>query len=126
MAADDFYTFSARHRLQQISAERAQWLANLEQAKASADYDIGAQAEQAIANLDAETQNLHALHNRYVASQTPPAPPELTQEEKAAKPIHAMDYGDVYEMSQNSKYGVDPDLFRAGMAEVARRRARGE
>jgi hypothetical protein len=125
MAADDFYTYSAKHRLAQISAERAQWLANLEQAKASSDYEIGAQAEQAIANIDAETRNLHALHNQYVASQTPVQPPEPTQEEIAARPISAMDYSDVWRMSQNSKYGVDENAFRAGMAEVLRRRQQG-
>jgi hypothetical protein len=126
MASDDFYTYSARHRLAQISAERSQWLANLEQAKASADYDGGAQAEQAIANIDAETRNLHALHNQYVASQQAPERVELTQEEKHAKPWDRMDYGDVWEISNTSKHGVDLDAFKAGMQEVARRRARGE
>jgi hypothetical protein len=35
--ADDFHTFSARQRLQQISAARAQSLADLEQCKAKRD-----------------------------------------------------------------------------------------
>ena len=126
MASDDFYTFTARQRLQQINANRAQCLADLEQAKASADYDSAASAVQQIANLEAEKQNLVNLHDQYVRSQTPVAPPELTQEEKHTKPWDRMDYGDVWEMTQNSKYGVDENAFRAGMAEVARRRTRGE
>ena len=56
MASEDFYTFSARQRLQQISAGRAQALADLEVAKASADYDSAGQAVQQIANLDAEAK----------------------------------------------------------------------
>jgi hypothetical protein len=37
-----------------------------------------------------------------------------------------MDWGDVWELSQKSKYGIDEAGFRAGMAEVQRRKARGE
>ena len=126
MASDDFYTFSARQRLQQINANRAQSLADLEVAKSNSDYESAAASVQEIANLEAQRQALVNLHSQYVASQTPPAPVELTPEEKAAKPIAAMDYGDVWEMSATSKYGDSINLFRAGMAEVARRRAKGE
>ena len=126
MASDDFYTFTARQRLQQINANRAQALADLEVCKANSDYESAAQAVQQIADLDSQRANLVALHRQYVESQTPVAPPELSQEEKHAKPIEAMNYGDVYEMANTSKYGVDENAFRAGIAEVARRRARGE
>jgi hypothetical protein len=37
-----------------------------------------------------------------------------------------MDYSDVYQMLKHSKYGVDDAAFRDGIAEVQRRRARGE
>ena len=126
MASDDFYTHSARARLQQINADRAQALAGLEQAKASADYVSAQELVQAIANIDAESRNLLALHQRYVDSQTPPEQPELTQEERHAKPWDKMDYSDTWELSQTSKYGVDENAFRRGMLEVQRRRARGE
>lgn len=126
MASPDFYVFAAQQRVSEIEAQRAQALADLAQYKATADYQSAAGAVQQIANLDAEWQNIANLHSQYVASQTPVEPPELTPEEKAAKPISAMDYGDVWEMSATSKYGVDEDAFRAGMAEVARRRARRE
>jgi hypothetical protein len=124
MASDDFYSYSAKHRLQQINADRAQALANLEQAKAAADYDTASDAVQQIANLDAESRNLHDLHSRYVTSQRAPEAPELTREERFAKPWERMDYGDVWDMVKD--HGADPEAFRQGMAEVARRKARGE
>jgi|SRR5215475_5665024 len=126
MAADDYYTHLARQRVQRLDASAAQARADLEQAKANADYESADVAVQTLADLEAQKRNVIDLHQQYVASQTPPAPVELTQEEKHAKPWDRMDYGDVWEMSQNSKYGVDENAFRAGMAEVARRRARGE
>ena len=130
MASDDFYTFSARQRLQQISAGRAQALADLEVAKASADYDSAGQAVQTIANLDAEAKNVAALHQQYVASQTPPAPVELTPEERAAKPWDRMDWDDALDLARTSQFGKDLDHndpnVQAGYREVARRRARGE
>jgi hypothetical protein len=49
MASDDFYTFSARQRLQQINAGRAQALADLEFAKAASDYDSAGASVQTIA-----------------------------------------------------------------------------
>ncbi len=130
MASDDFYTFSARQRLQQISAGRAQALADLEVAKASADYDSAGQAVQQIANLDAEAKNLAALHEQYVASQTPPAPVELTAEERAAKPWDRMTWDDALDLARTSQFAKDLDHndphVQAGYREVMRRRARGE
>ena len=84
MATDDFYTFSARQRLQQINAGRAQALADLEVAKAQADYDFAGAAVQQIADLEAEASNVVNLHDQYVASQTPPEQPEATAEERFA------------------------------------------
>ena len=126
MASPDFYVYAAQQRMAEIEAQRAQSLADLAQYRATNDYQSAGQAVQEIANLDAQRQALVNLHSQYVESQRVPEPPELTPEEKAAKPISAMDYGDVWEMSATSKYGVDENLFRAGMAEVARRRAKGE
>jgi hypothetical protein len=83
-------------------------------------------AIQSIADLDRQRADLMALYNQYWQSQHPPAPPEPSPEERAAKPLSHMNYGDVYEMLKNSKYGVDDNAFRAGIAEVQRRRARGE
>lgn len=126
MAADDFKTYAARHRLQQLEANRAQCVADLAAAEASADAETAATAVQELANIEAQKQNIVALHQQYVRSQQVPEAPELSQEERHAKPIERMDYADVWEMSQGSRYGVDEHAFRAGMAEVARRRAKGE
>jgi hypothetical protein len=128
--ADDFYSFSARQRLQQISASRAQALADLEQAKASADYESAAASVQQIANLEAERQNLVNLHDQYVRSQTPVAPPEVSAEERHARPADKMTWDDALDLARTSKYGADLDHndpnVQAGYREVAARRARGE
>jgi hypothetical protein len=128
--ADDWYIEAGKARLQEIAAERAQHLANLEAARRDDPYGAGVDAGNAvqqIANLDAEHANLMNLYQRYWNSQHPPAPPEPTPEEVAARPISAMSYADVYNLvKRDSKYGVDDNAFREGMAEVARRRARGE
>ena len=67
--ADDFYTYSARQRFQQINAGRAQALADLEVAKAQADYDFAGAAVQQIADLEAQRQSLVNLHDQYIRSQ---------------------------------------------------------
>jgi hypothetical protein len=126
MAADDYYTHLARQQLQRLDASKAQTLADLATAKANSDYDSAGLAVQELADIEAKRSNLVALHDQYVRSQTSAEPPELTQEEKHARPWDRMNYGDVWEMSQNSKYGCDPEAFKAGMLEVQRRRAKGE
>jgi hypothetical protein len=81
---------------------------------------------QQLANLDPELANLNNLYQRYQQSVNPPAAPPLSDEERAAKPLNRMNYQDVYAMLKHSKYGVDDNAFREGIAEVQRRRARGE
>jgi hypothetical protein len=105
MASDDFYSFSARQRLQQINAGRAQALPDLEAAKANADYDSAGQAVQQIADLDAEARNVAALHEQYVASRRPRNRNSVPSE-RAARPWDKMTWD--------------------GYREVMRRRARGE
>jgi hypothetical protein len=130
MAADDFYTYSARQRLAQIDAAKAQSLANLAQCKATADYENAAIEVQQIANCEAEKANLIALHDQYVASQTPPAQSELSAEERASKPLHRMDWNDALELAKTSKYGKGlswhDQNVQAGYREAVARRARGE
>jgi hypothetical protein len=124
--ANDWYVEKGEERLAQISAARAQCVADLEAAKARYDDDGAVSAIQSIADLDAQRTSLLSLYQQYWNSMNPPAPPEPSPEERAAKPLSRMDYGDVYEMLKHSKYGVDDNAFRAGIAEVQRRRARGE
>ncbi len=126
----DFYGDSAKQRLAIIEAERASALADLAAHKANSDYDSAANSIQTIANLDAERANLANLYNNYVASQQPSRPPELTQEERQAKPWSKMDWSDVVEMTRGSKYAKnikpnDPNMV-AGYYEASRRRGRGE
>ena len=124
--SDDFYLESGKARLQEIAVERADALASLERAKLQSDYDTAGQCVQQLANLDAESANMMNLYQRYQYSQNPPQPAPPTLEERRAKPWEKMDYSDVWEISR-SKYGPpDEAMFRAGMAEAARRRARGE
>jgi hypothetical protein len=126
MADNDWYIEQGRARMQQISAARASAVADLEIAKSHYDDDSATIAIQTIADLDAQRANLSNLYDAYVRSAYPPAPPEPSPEERAAKPLSRMDYSDVYQMLKGSKYGVDDNAFRAGIAEVQRRRARGE
>ena len=129
MAAYDYYTHLARQQLQRLNANRAQTLADLERAKAEADYDSAGMAVEQLADIEAKKQNIVALHDQYVRSQTPVEPPELTPEEKHAKPWDRMNWVDGLEIARTSKYGADIDAndpnVQAGFAEVARRRARG-
>jgi hypothetical protein len=128
--ADDFYAEAGRSRLQDIAVERAEALASLERAKSMGDYATAGSAVQQIANLDAESNNLVGLYNRYIASQTPPPQRVPTLEERRARPISAMDWDDVVEMTRQSKYARDirpddPNMI-AGWYEGQRRSARGE
>jgi hypothetical protein len=130
MSSPDFYQYAAQQRMQQLEAQRAQALADLAVHKASNDYQAAAESVQQIANLEAERNNLVNLHNQYVQFQQVPQPPELTAEEKAAKPWDRMTWDDALDLARNSQYGKDlthdDPHVRAGYAEVARRRARGE
>jgi hypothetical protein len=128
--SDDFYTQSARQRLERINAERAAAQADLAAYRANADYDSAGQAIQQIANLDAEEANLGNLYNRYVASQQPRQPEYFTPEERAARPIEKMGWNDAVELARTSRYGKnirsdDPAMI-AGWHEAQRRRSRGE
>jgi len=130
MAADDYYTHLARQQIQRLNAERAQALANLEAAKATADYDSAGTAVQDLADIEAKKANIVALHQQYVRSQEPVPPPELTPEERFAKPWDRMDWQDGLDLARTSKYGKDlshdDPAVVAGYREVMARRQRGE
>ena len=125
MAADDYYTHLARQQIQRLDASRAQALADLEAAKASNDYESAGEAVQVLADLEAKKANVLALHGRYVDSQTPSAPVELTAEEKAAKPWDKMTWEDGLDLARTSKYGRDLDHSDPNVQVMARRQ-RGE
>jgi hypothetical protein len=123
--ADDFYSRAWQHQMALLDAQKAANLADLQSHRVNGDVEAAGAVELELANTEAARANLVALHNQYIQSQQPP-PPE-SAEVKAAKPIGQMTYADIYEMSAGgSKLGVDPDAFQRGIAEVQRRRARGE
>jgi hypothetical protein len=114
----------------QLEAQRAASLADLAVHRSNRDADSMAASIQELANIDAETRNLGALYQQYVASQNPPQPPEPSPEERQARPIHRMDWQDVTNLARTSKYARDiqpndPNLI-AGWNEAMRRRSRGE
>jgi hypothetical protein len=123
--ADDFYLEVGKQRWAEVSAGRAQAVANLEAAKAAFDEDSAKIAVQEIADYDAALANLSSLYNRHIASQTPP--PEPSREELMARPMERMSHADMYKVLKGStKYGLDDAGYMAGIREVAARRARGE
>jgi hypothetical protein len=70
------------------------------------------------------------LHQQYIQSQQAPVQPELSAEERAAKPLHRMDWNDALELAKTSRYGKnlswnDPNV-QAGYREAMARRRRGE
>jgi hypothetical protein len=120
----DWYIERGQQRLAALRAGRAQCVADLELARRDNDSDATDAAIANLADIDQQEANTISLYNRYVQSQQPPPPPTL--EERRAKPWEKMDYSDVWEMSR-SKYGPpDEAMFRAGIAEAAKRRSRGE
>ena len=130
MASDDFYSFSARQRLQQLDVNRAQALADLAAAKAGNDYDQAGLCVEELAKIEAAKGAIVNLHDQYVRSQHVPEPPQLTDEERHAKPLEKMNWDDSLALARTSQYGKnlshdDPNV-QAGYAEVMRRRQRGE
>jgi hypothetical protein len=121
----DPYLKGAKAQFDSLRAGRAQALAEIEAYRQGGDDALMGEAIQRLADINAAEQNLNALANQYAASQQPP-PPE-SAEQRARKPISEMNYNDVYRMvKEGSRFGVDDDAFRAGIAEVQRRRSRGE
>jgi hypothetical protein len=103
----DFYISAALQRQNELEAERQAALADLAAHKANNDYAAASATVQSLANLQAEATNLKNLCDNYIASQQPRQPERLSDEEKAAKPIHRMNYDDVLDMARTSKYAKD-------------------
>jgi hypothetical protein len=125
----DFYQYSAQRRMQMLGVERQSALADLATYQANGDADSAASTIQQIADIDAQARNLGALHQQYVASQTPQYD-TASQEERDARPWDRMTWDDVVQMTRGSKYGKnirhDDPWMVAGYYEAQRRRGRGE
>ena len=125
----DFYRDSAERRIQQLNANRAANLADLEAHKLNGDHDAAGECIQQLANIDAEKANLVQLYQNYEQSQRPPQKPYETPEQKAAKPWSQMGWDDIVDLTRTSKYARDirPDdqNMIAGWHESQRRKAEG-
>lgn len=125
----DFYTQSAARRAAELDAERSEALADLARAKAEGDTASASYSVQRIADIDAASQNLLALHQRYLTSQNPPAPEPATEAEIVARPWNRMTPDDALSLARKSKYSADLDWndpnVRAGWQEAQRRRRAG-
>jgi hypothetical protein len=73
MASDDYYTHLARTQLERLEAGKAQALADLQAAKANADYESAGAAVQQIADLEVQKANILNLHSQYVRSPAGPS-----------------------------------------------------
>jgi hypothetical protein len=120
---DDDLVEAAQQQFRVINAARMRSQAQLAEYRADRNSD-GIQEElQNIANLDNAASNLTNLARRHAQSQQ--APPPQTDQEWLTKAPERMDYNDVAKMASKSKYGFDDASFRAGIAEVQRRRPWG-
>ena len=130
MSQNDFYLSAAQQRAAELEMEISAAKTDLLTHRHNQDLQAAGESVQRIANLTAEQSNLRGLVEGYVQSQTPRQPEVLTDEERAAKPWHKMDYSDTLALAQTSKYGKSLDWndphMRAGYAEAQRRRSRGE
>jgi hypothetical protein len=97
----DFYTDSARRRLEQIEAERAAARADLAAYRTNSDYDSAAQIIQQLADLDRQAANLHDLWNAHVNANRQPY---VSDEQRAARQPHELDAQDLANMMNGSKY----------------------
>jgi hypothetical protein len=125
----DFYLSAAQQRAAELEMELSAAKTDLLTYRHNSDLQAAGEAVQRIANLTAEQSNLRGLVDGYVASQRPPQPEVLTDEERNARPWSKMTYADVLEMAKTSKYAKDltwnEDMQR-GYNEVRARRSRGE
>ncbi len=99
----DFYVNAAATRANQIEAELAACRADLAAHRANQDTDSAAVSIQQIANLEAERANLNTLYQGYIASQQPPQPEPMSDQERAARPWSKMDYSDVWEQRRRAR-----------------------
>ena len=130
--SNDFYSQAAITRANMIEAEMAAAQADLAAARANNDVESASASVSQIASLRAEEANLTQLYNDYVASQQPPAPEQLTDSERFARPWTKMSWQDGLDLAKTSRYvgerGLswdDPNV-RSGYAEAMRRKSRGE
>lgn len=69
--SDEFYVAAWSQRVNELGAERAEAVAELERAKAQGDYHSAGHAIERIADIDARGANLVNIQRQYEQSQAP-------------------------------------------------------
>src|SRR5262245_9257999 len=100
--AGDFYSDAAANRAARLAADRAEELASLARARANGDLETAGYCVQQLANIEAQRRSLESLHQDYVRSQNPPAPPQPTPEERAARQWQHMTPDDALDLARTS------------------------
>jgi hypothetical protein len=97
----------AEYRLRQINADRQQALAHLARARAEGDKDTGALYVQEIADLDSAAERVVGLHQRHIAHNQPPPPPnkDAWKTKKAEEMTDADVFMMLNETSETAKLG---------------------
>jgi uncharacterized membrane protein len=117
MANDDPYLRGLQRRMAHNQAAEAAARADLSAHVANGDEDGIGESEQQIADVRAQQRNLASLAQEYIASKNPPAPQEVSAEERAARPPERMDWTDVANLARTCKYAADlkdddPNMLR--------------
>jgi hypothetical protein len=130
---DESYLIAGQARWEDLDDYANQLALEMERAKRTwertrdpAALDTMQQAIQGVANARHEQQALRSLHQQVLSAEQAQRPAPLSREESAVKPWHKMTLQDSWELANKSKYGCDPDAFKAGINEVIRRRNSGE
>jgi hypothetical protein len=126
MAHDDDLIAAAEQQMRTLHAARTRTQADLAEARAYGDPGTIGTEIQTLANVDQQIQALADLARRHAQAQNPPQQAPQSDQEFLSKAPERMDYNDTYRIASKSRHGVDMDAFKAGIAEVQRRRARGE
>ena len=112
MASDDYYTHLARKAtLQRLDANKRK-LGRSRGSQGQCDYETAGTAVQEMADIEAKKQQIVTLH-RSMSPAEPPAPVELTPEEKAAKPWEQMDWADGLETRPTRNTGPKHSIQRS-------------
>ncbi len=131
----DFYDEAARQRYATLEAAKARVVANLEEYRAIGDEASAAEELQTLATLNDQQQSLRRLHQQYNAQRNPPQQEMSDAEFVAMSPERmAQNPAAIDRIFSKSKYYTpnqwsDPEVAKraqAGVAEVERRRRRGE
>jgi hypothetical protein len=129
--AQDFFIDAARSRAEAIEMELAACKADLLVHRQNGSLSEASDAVQRIADLTSQQSNLQALTQGYLQSQQPPAPEQLTDSERFARPWSKMTWQDGLDLAKTSRYvgekglSWDDPAVKSGYVEAMRRKSEG-